>query len=57
MLVEGPNPRNAAQLMGRTSGNRPTFFVGPSEAIGTVARVRITEARAFSLTGEYAAAD
>ena len=39
--------------MGRTRGNRLTFFAGDiAELKGQLVNVRITEIRAFSLTGE-----
>jgi tRNA-2-methylthio-N6-dimethylallyladenosine synthase len=39
--------------MGRTRGNRLTFFTGDiKELKGKVVSVKITEVRAFSLTGE-----
>lgn len=38
--------------MGRTGGNRLTFFTGDiNELKGQLVKVKITEARAFSLTG------
>ncbi|GAB4355126.1 MAG: tRNA (N6-isopentenyl adenosine(37)-C2)-methylthiotransferase MiaB [Cyanophyceae cyanobacterium] len=53
VLVEAQNPKNAAQVMGRTEGNRLTFFEGNFEALrGQIVPVNITETRAFSLTGE-----
>ncbi|AFY38408.1 tRNA-i(6)A37 thiotransferase enzyme MiaB [[Leptolyngbya] sp. PCC 7376] len=53
VLVEGQNPKNPNQVMGRTSGNRLTFFEGDiNELKGTIVSVRITEVRPFSLTGE-----
>lgn len=53
VLVEAQNPKNAAQVMGRTDGNRLTFFEGDFEALrGQIVPVKITETRAFSLTGE-----
>ena len=39
--------------MGRTAGNRLTFFAGDiSELKGKIVPVKITQVRAFSLTGE-----
>jgi tRNA-2-methylthio-N6-dimethylallyladenosine synthase len=39
--------------MGRTRGNRRTFFTGDiKELKGKLVSVKITEVRAFSLTGE-----
>jgi tRNA-2-methylthio-N6-dimethylallyladenosine synthase len=53
VLVEDQNPKNPAQVMGRTRGNRLTFFPGSIEELkGQVVKVKITEVRAFSLTGE-----
>ena len=52
VLVEDQNPKNLTQVMGRTRGNRLTFFDGNIEELkGKVVKVKITEARAFSLTG------
>lgn len=53
VLVEDQNPKDPTQLMGRTRGNRLTFFTGDiNELRGKLVPVKITEARAFSLTGE-----
>ena len=53
ILVEAQNPKNPAQLMGRTRGNRLTFFPGKIEELkGKTVKVRLDEARSFSLTGE-----
>ncbi|MEL7034210.1 MAG: tRNA (N6-isopentenyl adenosine(37)-C2)-methylthiotransferase MiaB [Cyanobacteria bacterium J06592_8] len=53
VLVEGENPRNPAQVMGRTRGNRLTFFAGNlAELKGEVVKVKVTEVRPFSLTAE-----
>jgi tRNA-2-methylthio-N6-dimethylallyladenosine synthase len=39
--------------MGRTRGNRLTFFAGDiNELKGKVVSVKITQVRSFSLTGE-----
>ncbi|MBF2036375.1 MAG: tRNA (N6-isopentenyl adenosine(37)-C2)-methylthiotransferase MiaB [Leptolyngbyaceae cyanobacterium T60_A2020_046] len=52
VLVEDVNPKNPAQVMGRTRGSRLTFFEGDIHALkGKTVSVRITDARAFSLTG------
>lgn len=54
VLVEDRNPKDATQVMGRTRGNRLTFFTGDIQKLkGQFVRVKITEARAFSLTGEH----
>ena len=53
VLVEAQNEKYPAQVMGRTRGNRLTFFAGDiAELKGRSVKVRITEVRAFSLTGE-----
>jgi tRNA-2-methylthio-N6-dimethylallyladenosine synthase len=53
VLVEDQNPKDKTQVMGRTDGNRLTFFKGDiSELKGKLVQVQITEVRAFSLTGE-----
>ncbi|NEQ32334.1 MAG: tRNA (N6-isopentenyl adenosine(37)-C2)-methylthiotransferase MiaB [Leptolyngbya sp. SIO4C5] len=53
VLVEEANPKDPTQVMGRTRGNRLAFFAGDIAALkGQIVTVRITEARAFSLTGE-----
>ncbi|MFQ3680112.1 MAG: TRAM domain-containing protein, partial [Pseudanabaenaceae cyanobacterium] len=52
VLVEGVNPKNPQQVMGRTRGNRLTFFPGDiATQLGQLVRVKITEVRPFSLTG------
>jgi tRNA-2-methylthio-N6-dimethylallyladenosine synthase len=53
VLVEDQNPKDKTQLMGRTRGNRLTFFTGDiHELKGQLVNVKISEIRAFSLTGE-----
>ena len=53
VLVEAQNPKDTTQVMGRTRGNRLTFFNGDINILkGQVVKVKITEVRAFSLTGE-----
>jgi len=52
ILVEDVNPKDASQVMGRTRGNRLTFFPGNLEELrGQLVKVKITEVRPFSLTG------
>ncbi len=52
VLVEERNTKNPAQVLGRTGGNRLTFFDGDiAELRGKVVPVKITDVRAFSLTG------
>ncbi|WAS05215.1 tRNA (N6-isopentenyl adenosine(37)-C2)-methylthiotransferase MiaB [Gloeomargaritales cyanobacterium VI4D9] len=50
ILIEGVNPKDATQGMGRTRTNRLTFVAGETQ-VGRLVPVRITEVRAFSLTG------
>ncbi|MCP6762731.1 MAG: tRNA (N6-isopentenyl adenosine(37)-C2)-methylthiotransferase MiaB [Fischerella sp. CENA71] len=53
VLVEDQNPKDKTQVMGRTRTNRLTFFNGDiNELKGKLVKVKITEVRAFSLTGE-----
>ena len=53
VLVEDQNPKDASQVMGRTRGNRLTFFKGDLEQLkGELVTVKITEVRPFSLTGQ-----
>ncbi len=53
VLVEDKNPKDINQVMGRTRGNRLTFFPGNIEELKSqIVPVKITEIRPFSLTGE-----
>lgn len=53
ILVEDQNPKDPTQVMGRTRGNRLTFFSGDINGLkGQLVTIKITEARAFSLTGQ-----
>ena len=53
VLVEDQNSKDPAQVMGRTRGNRLTFFTGDINQLkGQSVQVKITEVRSFSLTGE-----
>ncbi|MGD1937121.1 MAG: tRNA (N6-isopentenyl adenosine(37)-C2)-methylthiotransferase MiaB [Cyanophyceae cyanobacterium] len=57
VLVEDQNPKDPNQVMGRTDGNRLTFFEGDiNELKGKIVPVEITEIRPFSLTGKALAA-
>ena len=56
ILVEGANPKDPQQVMGRTRTNRLTFFPaakadGGAWGVGDLVSVRIEEVRAFSLSG------
>ncbi len=62
VLVEGPNPRDPDQLMGRTRTNRLTFFPsraanGRQLAPGDLVQVRVEAVRPFSLSGSLADAE
>lgn len=53
VLVEDENPKDASQVMGRTRSNCLTFFPGKIEQLkGQLVKVKISEVRAFSLTGD-----
>ena len=57
VLIEGYNPKNNSQLMGRTRTNRLTFVEIKKEdnldqLIGKEINVKINEIRSFSLTGD-----
>ena len=57
VLIEGVNPKNKSQIMGRTRTNRLTFIEIPQNTefqflLGDEINVRIKETRSFSLTGE-----
>ena len=57
VLIEGLNPKNTSQIMGRTRTNRLTFVeipknIGFNYSFGDEFNVKITEARSFSLTGK-----
>lgn len=52
VLVEGPNPRDPNQAMGRTEHNKVTFFDGDGESLrGQLVMVEIQEVRAYTLIG------
>ena len=57
ILIEGINPKEPSQLMGRTRSNRLTFVEisnnsTPQEFFGREVNVKIKEVRSFSLTGK-----
>ena len=53
ILIEGENPKDPAQVMGRTRTNRLAFCQGDITTLkGQLVPVKISEVRAFSLTGE-----
>ena len=52
VLVEGLNPRNPSEAMGRTSHNKLCFFPGNGlQMKGSTVTVHIEEVRAYSLFG------
>ncbi|WP_159784668.1 tRNA (N6-isopentenyl adenosine(37)-C2)-methylthiotransferase MiaB [Sodalinema gerasimenkoae] len=56
VLVEEQNSKDPTQVMGRTRGNRLTFFEGNLEELkGKIVSVEISEVRPFSLTGRVLA--
>jgi tRNA-2-methylthio-N6-dimethylallyladenosine synthase len=58
VLVEEQNTKNPHQVLGRTGGNRLTFFDGDiNELRGKLVPVKITDVRAFSLTGKMLTAN
>lgn len=52
VLVEGESKNNPDVLAGYTSKNKLVNFTGPKEAIGKIVKVKITEAKTWSLNGE-----
>lgn len=57
VLVDGVSKKDASEVAGRTENNRVVNFPGPQRLIGRFARVRITEALANSLRGEFVGFD
>jgi len=55
VLVEGRNPKNGDEVMGRTRQGRQVFFPGDIDALnGEMVMVNILEARTWSLVGRIA---
>lgn len=52
VLVEGPSKSNPDRLTGRTEGNELVVFPGELELTGTLVKVRMLEARSWTLLGE-----
>ena len=57
ILIEGTNPKNVSQIMGRTKTNRLTFVTIPKNigfdfSLGDEINVKINETRSFSLSGD-----
>lgn len=52
VLIEGQNPKNPSQVMGRTRTNRLAFCPGTIEDLkGQLVKIQVTDVRAFSITG------
>ena len=52
VLVEGENPKDAYQAMGRSRHNKLVFFPGNGKALkGSLIKVHIDEIRAYTLSG------
>jgi tRNA-2-methylthio-N6-dimethylallyladenosine synthase len=52
VLVEGESKNNPDVLAGYTRKNKLVNFIGPKSAIGKLVKVRITEAKTWTLNGE-----
>ncbi|MDQ1318028.1 MAG: tRNA-2-methylthio-N6-dimethylallyladenosine synthase [Candidatus Poribacteria bacterium] len=52
VLVEGRNPKDESQLLGRTDTNKIVFFKGEADLIGQIITVKIVDAGNWSLRGE-----
>lgn len=53
VLVEGTSKKRDDMLAGYTRRNKLVNFAGPKELIGHIVKVKITDARAYSLRGEF----
>lgn len=52
VLVEGSNPKNSAEAMGRTRHNKLVFFPGDGAALkGQLVSVHVDMVHAYSLFG------
>ena len=52
VLVDGESKNNPDVLAGYTSKNKLVNFIGPKTAIGKIVKVKITDAKTWSLNGE-----
>lgn len=52
VLVEGASKTNAAMFTGRSDCNKIVVFKGSSDLVGQIIKIRITEAKTWSLDGE-----
>ncbi|KGR91223.1 dimethylallyladenosine tRNA methylthiotransferase [Ureibacillus massiliensis 4400831 = CIP 108448 = CCUG 49529] len=53
VLVEGSSKKRDDVLAGYTRRNKLVNFAGPKELIGHIVKVKITDAKAYSLRGEF----
>ena len=53
VLVEGESKKNPDVFAGYTTKNKLVNFKGPKSVIGQIVKVKITEAKTWSLNGEY----
>ena len=53
VLVEGVSEKDKNLLMGYTEGNKLVNFTGPKSIVGQIVNVKITDAKTWSLDGEY----
>lgn len=53
VLVEGSSKKRDDVLAGYTRRNKLVNFAGPKELVGQVVKVKITEAKSYSLRGEF----
>ncbi len=55
VLVEGVNPKDANQAMGRSRHNKLVFFPGNGQELkGSLINVHVDEIRAYTLSGHQA---
>ncbi len=53
VLVEGESKKNPNVFSGYTEKNKVVNFKGPKSVIGEIVDVKITEAKTWSLEGEF----
>ncbi|CAM5183213.1 tRNA-2-methylthio-N(6)-dimethylallyladenosine synthase OS=Ureibacillus acetophenoni OX=614649 GN=miaB PE=3 SV=1 [Ureibacillus acetophenoni] len=53
VLVEGTSKKRDDMLAGYTRRNKLVNFAGPKELVGHIVKVKVTEAKAYSLRGEF----
>ena len=53
VLVEGESKNNPDVFAGYTRRSKLVNFIGPKSAIGKIVKVKITDAKTWSLNGEY----